>query len=499
MHYLAKLYKHRAEQLQEQVKILEQKLNSLQEEAPLFTFKKGAQNQPYMSDDELRKQMTWHKTSGLFGSEVAYDKQSQEYRDAKEELDRRAAEAAAKSAKPAPAAPAPKAEKPGKSALPTATEVKKTQEVADKTQMPTALPTNVSPGTMNMTDMDGRPIAVQPQPQPAKPVQPPSLGGKQLSGRAPMYPTSSPDVSQEKPSPTYIGIGQVGQSGKRELPWVTTQSVPPGAAATTPSGLVPTTIPVPSRGTRNQASRMSPPPSDEQIIGPGRESGPGIPDLEQQISGFEALGLPIPGGPVNRANMTGERNMPATSTQSEIDNAIAIMTGAPRPGSKPKQPTATNSQFYPGISQLPPEAPKDTFDFTKAGKGAGEQLSNVNYPWMKGMMDRGNRAKSFSSIPTKQAAKPARDLYSYGTPEWNAASEEERAAFVREKLAQGNMYQVLGGLSAEEEGGFLGIGARKTGRIGTKGMVGPGASGFRGSKSQEQVAKELNDLLDKYK
>jgi hypothetical protein len=51
------------------------------------------------------------------------------------------------------------------SAVPTKIEVDNAQKVADETGLPTALPTNVQPGMMNMTDMDGNPIYVQPKPK----------------------------------------------------------------------------------------------------------------------------------------------------------------------------------------------------------------------------------------------------------------------------------------------------------------------------------------------
>lgn len=51
-----------------------------------------------------------------------------------------------------------------RSAIPTQQEIQKTQTTADKTGIPTALPTNVTPGTVGMTDMDGNPIVLQPTP-----------------------------------------------------------------------------------------------------------------------------------------------------------------------------------------------------------------------------------------------------------------------------------------------------------------------------------------------
>lgn len=492
MDYIAKLYKHRAEQLQEQVNQLEKLIQDLQEEAPLFTFKKGAQNQPYMSDDELRKQMTWHKTSGLFGAEVAYDKQSQEYRDAKEELDRRAAEAAKKTQDDAAAAAKKKEETERRSAVPTAQETKKAQEVADKTGIPTALPTNVRPGTMSMTDMDGRPIAVQPTPPAPKaaPVSMPRLP----SGRGRLFtdPNDNPFGQRSEPSasPSYIS-----PSGGRDLVWVeevpqkpsvTQPAVPAGAASPRSGRLGMTSMPSsPSAATRGQAATRTPAPTDPQLVGPGYVgSGPGIPDLEQAISGYEEQGLPIPGGPVNRANMTGDRNMPKTSSPAEIASALKIRAE------------------YDAM-------PADEFNARAAEAGGDYQLSRggyvqskyppkpqpaqapqqkVKYPWI----DKLAKEPAFSRIP--QQPKKAPELVQYQSPEWNKLSDAEKAAVVREAIKQGNVSQVMGGLKSEEKGGFLGFGAEKTGRV-AAGLPSQAGRGFAYGKTQEQIIDELNKLL----
>jgi hypothetical protein len=187
MDYLTKFYKHQAEQLAERVEVLQSELKYLSEaEAPASVFRGTGQGQQRFSDLELEAQMRRFKTTGFFGAEVADDKQRQEYRDAKAELERRRGagkqQAPAPTPAPAPApartpapAPRPPVEQMGPpgapSAVPTKTEVQKTQAVADKTGVPTALPTNTAPGTMSMTDMDGNPIAVQPTPkQPEGPV-----------------------------------------------------------------------------------------------------------------------------------------------------------------------------------------------------------------------------------------------------------------------------------------------------------------------------------------
>ena len=147
MDYLTKFYKNQAEVLTEQIKFLEMQLTALMEsEAPSSTFRGTGAGQQKFSDLELENQMRKHRRTGFLGAEIADEKQSREYLDAKEELERR------RGAKQA-------------SAVPTRTEVQRTQAVADETGLPTALPTNVRPGTMGMQDMDGRPIAVQPTPK----------------------------------------------------------------------------------------------------------------------------------------------------------------------------------------------------------------------------------------------------------------------------------------------------------------------------------------------
>ena len=172
MDYLAKFYKNQSEVLSEQIKALEDQLEQLMEsEAPASTFRGTGAGQQRFSDLELENQMRKHKRSGFLGAEVPDEKQSKEYLEAKAELERR--RGAAK----------PPVEQMGPvgspSAVPTRTEVQRTQAVADRTQMPTALPTNVAPGTMHMTDMDGNPIAVQPN----KPKQS-KLSPKQFNAAA---------------------------------------------------------------------------------------------------------------------------------------------------------------------------------------------------------------------------------------------------------------------------------------------------------------------------
>ena len=90
MDYITRLYRSKAEQLQEQVNFLEAQLQQLAENSPpASTFSGAGKGQQTFSDEQLKDQMRQHKRSGFFGAEVADDKQSQEYRDAKAELERR--------------------------------------------------------------------------------------------------------------------------------------------------------------------------------------------------------------------------------------------------------------------------------------------------------------------------------------------------------------------------------------------------------------------------
>lgn len=120
---------------------------SLMEAAPASVFRGTGAGQQAFSDLELEDQMRRFKKSSIFKS-YSDDEQSQEYKDAKAELARRRGEQRGPVGYP--------------SAVPTRTEVQRTQKVADETGLPTALPTNTRPGTMSMMDMDGNPIAVQP-------------------------------------------------------------------------------------------------------------------------------------------------------------------------------------------------------------------------------------------------------------------------------------------------------------------------------------------------
>ena len=98
MNNLTNFYKNKSEVLAEQIKILENQLKQLEENAPASVFKAGAQGQQAFSDDQLRDQMRQHKKSSLFKTYRDED-QTQEYRDAQAELARREA------AKNAPAKP----------------------------------------------------------------------------------------------------------------------------------------------------------------------------------------------------------------------------------------------------------------------------------------------------------------------------------------------------------------------------------------------------------
>jgi hypothetical protein len=98
MNNLTNFYKNKSEVLAEQIKILENQLKHLEENAPSSVFKAGAKGQPAFSDDQLRDQMRQHKKSSIFTTYKDED-QSTEYRDAQAELARREA---AKNAPPKP-------------------------------------------------------------------------------------------------------------------------------------------------------------------------------------------------------------------------------------------------------------------------------------------------------------------------------------------------------------------------------------------------------------
>ena len=86
MNYLTNHYKNLCEQYQSKISILE---NLLNEDAPASTFSGTGQGQQTFSDQQLRDQMKQNKRTGLFGAEVANDKQNQAYKDAEAELARR--------------------------------------------------------------------------------------------------------------------------------------------------------------------------------------------------------------------------------------------------------------------------------------------------------------------------------------------------------------------------------------------------------------------------
>ena len=103
MDYITRLYQSKASQLQEQVNFLEAQLQQLVENSPpASTFSGTGQGQQTFNDEQLKDQMRQHKRSGFFGAEVADDKQTQEYKDARDELARRSAPKSA----PTPATPA---------------------------------------------------------------------------------------------------------------------------------------------------------------------------------------------------------------------------------------------------------------------------------------------------------------------------------------------------------------------------------------------------------
>jgi hypothetical protein len=161
MDYITRLYQSKASQLQEQVNLLEAQLQQLAEDGNTSIFSGTGKGQQTFNDEQLKDQMRQHKRSGFFGAEVADDKQSQEYKDARDELARRSAP------KSAPAAPvvAVKAKAPTQ---------KKSGSVADKgadaggygppssmyeppvQDTPIAPPANASP-RVQATDADGKP------------------------------------------------------------------------------------------------------------------------------------------------------------------------------------------------------------------------------------------------------------------------------------------------------------------------------------------------------
>ena len=86
MNYLTNHYKNLCEQYQSKINILQ---NLLNEDAPASTFSGTGQGQQTFSDQQLRDQMKQNRRTGLFGAEVASDKQNQAFKDAEAELARR--------------------------------------------------------------------------------------------------------------------------------------------------------------------------------------------------------------------------------------------------------------------------------------------------------------------------------------------------------------------------------------------------------------------------
>jgi hypothetical protein len=92
MNHLTNFYKNKSEQLLEQIQILENKLkNIIEQSPPASVFVSGEKGQPAFSDEQLRDQMRANKRTNLFGPAISDDKQSQAYRDAQAELNRRTA------------------------------------------------------------------------------------------------------------------------------------------------------------------------------------------------------------------------------------------------------------------------------------------------------------------------------------------------------------------------------------------------------------------------
>jgi hypothetical protein len=88
MDRLTKFYKHKSEVLMEKLNVLENELNYLKEDAPASVFKGTGEGQQAFSDTELEDQMKKFKKGGLL-QKVEDENQTQEYKDAKAELDRR--------------------------------------------------------------------------------------------------------------------------------------------------------------------------------------------------------------------------------------------------------------------------------------------------------------------------------------------------------------------------------------------------------------------------
>lgn len=88
MNHLTNFYKHRSEVLAEQIKILENKLKRLHEDAPQSTFVPGGKDQPVWSDQALQDRARSIKKGGLL-QKVKDEDQSQEYKDIQAELGRR--------------------------------------------------------------------------------------------------------------------------------------------------------------------------------------------------------------------------------------------------------------------------------------------------------------------------------------------------------------------------------------------------------------------------
>jgi hypothetical protein len=86
MNYLTNHYRNLCEQYQSKINILQ---NLLNEDAPASTFSGTGKGQQTFSDEQLRDQMKQNRRTGMFGAEVADDKQNQAFKDAQAELARR--------------------------------------------------------------------------------------------------------------------------------------------------------------------------------------------------------------------------------------------------------------------------------------------------------------------------------------------------------------------------------------------------------------------------
>jgi hypothetical protein len=295
MNHITNLYRHRAEQLQEQVNVLEAMLKDLHEATPKYGTEKrqsgsgmgdsdkmvdwtgGTVNAnkswsqssggPAIADSEagdreIESRMRNLKKTGLFGAEISDEKQSAEYRELKGEQERRrAARTAASQPAKAPAKPPVKQTSGGSgtaSAVPTAREVKQTQQTADDTGKATALPTNVTKSGMGLTDEDGRPISVSPKPTAAAPAKP--SGGKEAQWSM-------------DPKLLALGIGGGLYAGNKAIEWAKRQRGTSSKPAEAPKGAeAPKAGEAPKPAPKTGEAPKPAPKVSEPVVEPGSYS-----------------------------------------------------------------------------------------------------------------------------------------------------------------------------------------------------------------------------------